>query len=261
MRKFIKIFVTVLTLQAALSAAAWGRLGHDAVAYIAERHLTPKAKENIERYLDNHSIVYYASWMDMVRYNTPYSYSGRWHANCVDSLGHYFAAEKRDAAGGVNQLVSELKNRHNMTDSAVAVNIKLLVHIVGDIHCPSHAIDDSVNPKSIKFTIEGAKVNLHSFWDTHCLNHHNWNYLEFGHQLDKYTDEQVAEMAQGTPADWANESGAIIITTYDWFENGKEYDMPESMAYKLKAEAIAHPRLVKAGYRLARILNDLFDEK
>ena len=39
------------------SAFAWGKSGHDAIAYIAERHLTPKAKKNIEKYLDGRSIV------------------------------------------------------------------------------------------------------------------------------------------------------------------------------------------------------------
>ena len=48
------------------SALAWGKSGHDAVAYIAETHLTKRAKAVIERYL-GHSIVYDASWMDDYR--------------------------------------------------------------------------------------------------------------------------------------------------------------------------------------------------
>ena len=48
------------------SALAWGKSGHDAVAYIAETHLTKRAKAVIERYL-GHSIVYGASWMDDYR--------------------------------------------------------------------------------------------------------------------------------------------------------------------------------------------------
>lgn len=48
------------------TAFGWGKSGHDAIAYIAECNLTPKAKKNIEKYLDGRSIVYYASWMDGV---------------------------------------------------------------------------------------------------------------------------------------------------------------------------------------------------
>lgn len=45
------------------SAFGWGKMGHDAIAYIAECNLTPKAKKTIEKIL-GHSIVYYATWMD-----------------------------------------------------------------------------------------------------------------------------------------------------------------------------------------------------
>ena len=32
------------------TAFGWGKSGHDAIAYIAECNLTPKAKKNIEKY-------------------------------------------------------------------------------------------------------------------------------------------------------------------------------------------------------------------
>ena len=55
-------------------ANAWsfGRVGHDAVAYIAECNLTPTAKATVEKYLDGKSIVYYASWMDNIRLTPEY---------------------------------------------------------------------------------------------------------------------------------------------------------------------------------------------
>lgn len=39
------------------TAFGWGKSGHDAIAYIAECNLTPKAKKNIEKYLDGRSIA------------------------------------------------------------------------------------------------------------------------------------------------------------------------------------------------------------
>ena len=47
------------------TAFGWGKSGHDAIAYIAECNLTPKARKNIEKYLDGRSIVYYAAWIDV----------------------------------------------------------------------------------------------------------------------------------------------------------------------------------------------------
>ena len=65
------------------SAFGWGKMGHDAIAYIAECNLTPRAKRNIARYLD-HSIVYYASWMDKYR-DTP-EFRNVEHVSYVDAF-------------------------------------------------------------------------------------------------------------------------------------------------------------------------------
>ena len=258
--KHYRYFIAVVALAfSALTACAWGRLGHDAIAYIAECHLTPKAKANIERYLDNHSIVYYASWMDMVRWTPEYKHTSRWHASDVDSLGNYTPSTKRDAVEGVNTTLANLRSHKNLSDSAVAVNIRLLVHMVGDMHCPGHAFYKGYDQKGIKFTLDGAPAQVHLFWDQYCLNHHPWHYTEFGHQLDRYSDREREEMAKGTPAEWMTESGQAITATYGWFENGRIYDRPETFAFQLEAEKIAHPRIVKAGYRLARLLNEVFD--
>lgn len=62
-----------------------GKIGHDAIAYIAECNLTPKAKKNIEKYLGGRSIVYYASWMDQVRHTPAYRHTNTWHTNKVDT--------------------------------------------------------------------------------------------------------------------------------------------------------------------------------
>ena len=39
------------------SAFGWGKMGHDAIAYIAECNLTPKAKKTIEKILGHSSPV------------------------------------------------------------------------------------------------------------------------------------------------------------------------------------------------------------
>ena len=56
---------------------------HDAIAYIAECNLTPKAKKTIEKIL-GHSIVYYATWMDEWRAEPGYEHTSAWHTASVD---------------------------------------------------------------------------------------------------------------------------------------------------------------------------------
>lgn len=241
-----------------ISAMGWGRLGHDAIAYIAEQHLTPQAKEKIEKYLDAHSIVYYASWPDWVRYTEDYMHTSRWHTCDMDSAGNYTPSLRRDAVEGINTTVAYLRDYKNMSDSANAANIKLLVHLVGDIHCPGHAFDPTYDQKNIKVDFAGHKTQMHAFWDTYCLSLHQWNYLEMAHQLDRYSDEQRRQVEGGTPVEWIEETWRAIEPTYTWFENGREYNSTETYLLMMDAEKVAHRRIPLAGYRLAALLNDIF---
>ena len=80
-----KLILILFALLAAREIRAFGLAGHAAIACIAEHHLTPRAKANIMRYTDHHSIVYYASWMDEWRHSKGYEFTTHWHAGTVDA--------------------------------------------------------------------------------------------------------------------------------------------------------------------------------
>ena len=60
------LLLCVFSFGSVYSSVAWDRKRHDAIASNADQHLTRRAKRNIARYLE-HSIVYYASYMDKHR--------------------------------------------------------------------------------------------------------------------------------------------------------------------------------------------------
>jgi hypothetical protein len=77
-----KILLAILLCAVMTGAAwAWDNRGHATIARIAERHLTPRAKANIEKYLDGQSFVYYASWMDFNRHKPPFDITRDWHVD------------------------------------------------------------------------------------------------------------------------------------------------------------------------------------
>ena len=92
-----KIFTTVAALIALLSvgsASAWGGFGHRCIAYVAEQHLTPEAKEKCYYYLQ-HTLPYYASWMDYWRgvgvyrsVNNPHSMKASADGRTLLALGY-----------------------------------------------------------------------------------------------------------------------------------------------------------------------------
>lgn len=99
------------------TAFGWGKSGHDAIAYIAECNLTPKARKNIEKYLDGRSIVYYASWMDVYRHTPAYKVTSGWHGDTVDADGKYVPNAKGDAVQCIEEAIARLKDYRSLDDS------------------------------------------------------------------------------------------------------------------------------------------------
>jgi hypothetical protein len=62
------------------------------------------------------------------------------------------------------ELVEQTKDYRNLSDSAVMVNLKFIIHIVGDLHCPGHTFfaDQSMQ---YKIKIGGKTSAFHSFID------------------------------------------------------------------------------------------------
>ena len=66
-RMFKNLAIAFTLILVTIPSFGWGRREHSTIAYIAESHLTPKAKKAISEILEGKSIVYYASWLDDYR--------------------------------------------------------------------------------------------------------------------------------------------------------------------------------------------------
>ena len=160
MKRFWLFVLCAGSLQTALG---WGQKGHDVTAYIAECNLTPRAKRNIARYLD-HSIVYYASWMDKYR-DTP-EFRNVEHVSYVDADMQLVDTLRKGKTNCVVELmhaIDRLKDYRNMSDSLVRLNLMYVIHIVGDMHCPSHVKYPGC--KSGRADLNGKKMSYHAMWD------------------------------------------------------------------------------------------------
>ena len=242
-----------------IAAYGWGKVGHDATAYIAECHLTPAAKANIEKYLGGKSIVYYASWLDKVSRMPEYKSISKGHTYSVDENGQYSPRKGGDAIAVINRQIELLKNYKELPDSVVSTGIKVLVHSIGDMHCPAHTVypDRSQN---FYFKVFDKPYRFHSFWDgTSLEGNHRWYYTDYQYQLDRCTPEQRNALSQGTPEDWAAENARNCDEIYQWTLPDADMNKAQSLALMLKVEELADSQILKGSYRLARILNELFD--
>ena len=61
----MKRIITLVSFAAiAANAMAWGRIGHEVIIKVAERHLTAKTKANIAKYMP-YDLKTDAVWMDV----------------------------------------------------------------------------------------------------------------------------------------------------------------------------------------------------
>ena len=266
MKRKISILVFALVATFSIqSAMAWGNWGHHITAFIAEKHLTPEAKEKCQHYL-KYSLPHYSSWQDYWRHSDPFKEISFWHSSYYDknlNVVGYKGDITREATYQIERIVKEMnKGKYkNMPDSIVAVNLKLLIHMVGDMHCPSHAVhskDSGLKGNSIY--VRGKKTSRHSFWDSAPkLMHPKWKADRFVKAYDVYTPKQIKKISKGTPTKWSLQNARNIIRTYDYWEKGAEFTKL-SKAQRKEIDDTLQEQLAFAGYRLAAILNKIFSK-
>ena len=199
-----RLILTSLCLLFARGAFAWGQKGHDVTAYIAECRLTPEAAEKVRKALDGYSPVYIANWLDFASYWPEYAYSKTWHYLNIDE-GETLESMSRNPGGDVLTAVTRLTEKlksGRLTPEEETLSLKMLIHLVGDMHCPMHLgrlSDLGGNKRPVRFF--GRDTNLHSVWDTNIPEAaHKWSYSEWQQQIDRLTDEEAAQIAAGEPA-------------------------------------------------------------
>jgi hypothetical protein len=185
---------TLLLLFWAPAAKAWGCKGHQTVAYLAEKHLTPEAKQMFEalltenpvdpqlkRYCGNAVTNVFAdaaTWADDERTKAPKT--APWHFIDIP-LGatRDQVKESCGTAGCVTEAIrDQLRILEDKTASAAdrAQALRFIIHFVGDLHQPLHAVTNSDRGgncvpveffRRIPHPIGGSYTpNLHAIWDT-----------------------------------------------------------------------------------------------
>lgn len=161
--------ISILMSMAAVSVFGWGQKGHDVTACIAEKHLTPAAKTAVDSLLEGKSMIYWSNWLDNASHTKPYAYTKTWHYKNIDEGERYEEAQANPAGDAVTAIKAQIETlsggKASFEDSQLAM--KILVHVVGDLHQPlhmGHATDLGGNRVRVKYF--GRDNNLHSVWDS-----------------------------------------------------------------------------------------------
>lgn len=258
MKSFV-LFTTLLLCAESVSASEkvyWGQTGHRVVGLVAEKHLSKKARKNIAKVLGAESLAMVANHMDFIKSDPAYKQMDPWHYCTIPDGKTYEEAgtpEEGDVIQTINRLIEELKTK-KFTDGDEAFAIKMLVHLVGDIHQPLHVgtgADRGGNDVKLKYFWEDS--NLHKVWDSGIIDNQQLSYTEFTAWIDHAHQDSVQQWQADGVLEWAYESVSYRAQVYKLPENlslSYRYDFDNIEAVK--------KRLLQAGIRLAAILNEIY---
>ena len=281
--RFATIFLLCSVPQLAI---AWGTLGHETVAWIAQSYVSSATAAAIKDILGLTQSDYMANvstWADTYRYTS----GGRWSAplhfiDANDSPPSSCSVEYSRDCGSSGCSISAIVNYTSILiddDSSDAVKhdaMRFIIHFVGDLHQPLHDEALDVGGNDINVTYDGEHTNLHHIWDTEIVEQladgasaksfaknltASIKAGAYGWDVDTWLDGTTLNDTMSTALTWAKEANGYVCS--DVLSAGvdavEEGDLSGSY-YKAHFD-VARVQIARAGYRLGAWLNLIFTGK
>jgi len=250
-------------LMASLPIYALGQTGHRVTGEIAESYLSASAKQALADILDNQSLAEVSTYADQMRSKhdpfwqkvaSPYHYVTIPDGKTYHQVG---APEKGDAVFALSLYTKQLKNPSS-TKAEKALAIKMIVHLIGDLHQPLHVgtgLDRGGNDVRVKFF--NRHTNLHVVWDSKMIDSTQLSFTELALWLNRTISKQdLKNWSDADPQVWIKESMELRNSIYpeDSDTPNLRYQYLYNNLPKLKL------RLKQAGVRVAVYLNEVFEK-
>jgi hypothetical protein len=286
------IFLLTYCIITPFPAYSWWETGHEVIARIAVAHLTLPALTRVSQILEVEetpesvadALAQASLWADQTKSETQ---TGSWHYIDLALQDHRSDIPKRCendncVTARIRLFTAQLASKTSAQDSRWSDldALRFLVHFVGDVHQPLHAVSDADlggNCELLDPPVNKAK-NLHALWDGELVNALNTDDKALAADLEKeiatFNSWKQLDLASGDQDDWAWESHRLAekyiykrlkIPTQAVEFPAKCGDAPEAItADKLQIQAayidamkpVVRSQLEKAGLRLARLLNE-----
>jgi hypothetical protein len=252
------MFVVYLPIQ----SMAWGMLGHRIVGEIANQYLTKKARKGIAAILGNESVAMSSNWADFIKSDPAYNYLSNWHyVNIISGKTEQEVIQLLEADTASNAytkiifLSNELKKKE-LPSSDKILYLRMLIHLVGDVHQPLHVgrLEDQGGNK-VRVLWFNEPKNLHQVWDTELISAQNLSYTEYAKAINFVSKDERKVWQQEKVSFWFYDSYLIAEKIY------ADVKVPEEKLgyqYNFKYKAVAEEQMLKAGVRLAGLLNEIF---
>lgn len=256
---------------------AWGGQGHRLVGLIAANHLSRTATANVKWLLDGQSLAEVSSWAD--QQTSDHVQTSYWHylnipptaigydrdRDCPSQPGTKPGSRGdtwRDCAVDRITYFEQRTADAKLDRADRATALKFLVHFIGDLHQPFHALGVGRGGNDVEVRVFGnancgndpnrppLPCNLHSVWDSRLIARRDLTDQAYVAVLEKLIAQKGwFQQPVGTPAQWAEQSFALGKAAL--VANGTNIDE----AYYQKHIGVIDERLALAGVRLAAVIN------
>lgn len=254
-RRPLAALASLLLLLPHPQAWAWGTEGHRIIADIAWDHLNDATLQNLRQFLGNNDLASISTWADDVRPGRPQT--GPWHYVNMAS-NSYQAQDCPDDNCVVARITSFAQilgdSQRPFADRSEA--LKFVVHFVGDLSQPMHAMADARGGNDIPVSLFGSAqcgaypCNLHSVWDSGLIEHTGVREHRYARLLEDQIDAGHLQAGPMDPATWANES--LQLAKQAWVQPLADIDE----AYYERERPVVDRQMELAGLRLAQLLNE-----
>ena len=257
----------LLSLVACAPAQAWNGYGHRLVARLAEPHLEPQARAEVQRLLaleGASTMADVASWADDLRAtDSPLGKeSARWHFVNMAEDGCVYDAARHCPDGdcvvaAIRDQAAILADR-TRPDGERLQALKFVIHFVGDAHQPMHAgYGHDRGGNHVQVHVNGKGTNLHALWDEDLLGSAGLDEAEYADRLRLASGQLTPEVGPYTPsapAVWAEQSCRIASAPGVYPDRSKIDER-----YLDQHRPAADRQVQLGGARLAVLINSVLD--
>ena len=256
MKKIVLIFFLATQISFG-NDMIWSKTGHRTIGEVAQGHLTRKAEKAIAVLLDGESLAKVSNFADAIKSDAKYREFSAWHYVNFPADKKYTdvpPSKDGDLVTGIQKCINVIQDG-NSSKQDKAFYLKMLVHLIGDLHQPMHVgrlADKGGNDIQVQWFNEGS--NLHRVWDSNMINFYGMSYTELAATLPQLSKKQEQAIQEGAVLDWVEESQDLANELYGSVEVGEKLSFRYSYLWWDTLES----QLQKGGLRLAKVLNELF---
>ena len=258
-----RIIVAALLLALPQQAFAWSKEADETIALIAAKSLSAKSEGKVKALLalgHEESLATAASWADRILSTPSGKGTENWHMTAIplDAKSYDKARDCARDDCAVEQVGRWAGRLRGGSQAEQVFALKFLTNLVGAVHEPVRNAAGN-GARAVKF--DGNATTLLAVWDRELIvkiyGTSDSAQIAAAVLKDKALGDP-AKLQAGTPAEWATDSHLKAAKFAYGPLSGPE---PQAInpAYIDAARPVIQEQLLKAGLRLARLLNEALD--